>query len=117
MQKITDQQIRNLAAENGIEYAALEAIIHVETPDSGFDSKTGKILIQLEPSWCKKQASYAPSGAWSLNKVDVESKEWPAFNDAFSKKPNAAMESTSWACHRSWASIEVTGIFFRWRND
>lgn len=96
MTKITEQQIRNLATENGIEYAALQAIIHVETPGNGFDQKTGKILIQFEPAWFKKKAPYAPSGNWSLNKVDVQSKEWPAYEDAYSKDPNAAMESTSW---------------------
>lgn len=94
--RITDQQIRNLAEQNGIEYAALQAILHVETPGSGFDSKTGKILIQFEPSWFKKKAPYAPSGSWSLNKVDVQSREWPAYDDAYAKNPNAAIESTSW---------------------
>ena len=53
------------------------------------------ILIQFEPSWFRKKVAYAPSGAWSVNKVDVQSKEWVAFNDTFKINPNAAMESTS----------------------
>ena len=52
-------------------------------------------MIQFEPAWFRKKAPYAPSGLWSLNKVDVQSKEWLAFNNAFSKNPNAAMLSTS----------------------
>ena len=90
-----DQKIINLCKEQPIDTAALLAIISVETPGQGFDANTGKILIQFEPVWFKKQAPYAPSGLWSVNKVDVQSKEWLAFNDAFSKNPDAAMKSTS----------------------
>lgn len=93
--KLTEDQIRLLACENNIEYAALKAFIEVESGGTGFDSVTGKIIIQFEPSWFKKKAPYAPTGAWSLNKVERQSKEWVAFNDAFKKNPNAAMESTS----------------------
>ena len=77
------------------EKAALMAFIEVETGGEGFDSTTGKIMIQFEPSWFKKKAPYAPSGKWSVNKVERQSKEWVAFNDAFRINPNAAMESTS----------------------
>lgn len=95
MKKLTNNDISELAIAYGIEYAALKAFIEVESGGIGFDSKTGKIIIQFEPSWFRKKAPYAPSGAWSLNRVDVQSKEWIAFNDAFKKNPNAAMESTS----------------------
>ena len=95
MTRITDQQIRQIAEINGLGFAELKAFIEVESGGKGFDEKTGKIIIQFEPSWFKKKAPYAPSGAWSLNKVEVQSKEWIAFNDAFRKDPNAAMESTS----------------------
>lgn len=78
-----------------LEWEAVAAFIEVESGGRGFDSKTGKILIQFEPSWFKRKAPYAPSGIWSVNKVDVQSKEWEAFNDAFKKDKNAAMESTS----------------------
>jgi hypothetical protein len=79
----------------GFDPAVMLSFIEVETGGKGFDTNTGKIMIQFEPSWFKKKAPYAPSGVWSLNKVDVQSKEWIAFNDAFKLNPNAAMESTS----------------------
>lgn len=78
-----------------IPFAALMAFIRVESGGKGFDSSTGKILIQFEPSHFKKCEPYAPSGAWSVNRVDVQSKEWVAFNNAFSIDPDSAMESTS----------------------
>lgn len=92
---ISDKELKEIALQFGIEFAALKAFIDVESGGYGFDKKTGKILIQFEPHWFKKKAPYAPSGAWSVNKVDVQSKEWIAFNDAFKKNPIAAMESTS----------------------
>lgn len=78
-----------------LDTASVLSFISVETGGQGFDSKTRKILIQFEPAWFKKQAPYAPSGLWSVNKVDVQSKEWAAFNDAFSKNKDAAMKATS----------------------
>lgn len=95
MMKITNEQIRNLADAGGLEYAALKAFLEVESGSKGFDEETGKLIIQFEPVWFRRQAPYAPSGKWSYNKVEVQSKEWPAFNDAFAKNPTAAMESTS----------------------
>ena len=89
------QEIINLCKEQPIDTAALLAIISVETPGQGFDEHTGKILIQFEPVWFRRKAPYAPSGLWSVNKVDVQSKEWEAFNDAFKKNPDAAMQATS----------------------
>lgn len=93
---ITEQDIRELAKNAGIEYAMFRAFLAVETGGRGFDPRTGKIMIQFEPIWFRRQAPYAPSGAWSLNKVEVQSREWVAFNDAFAKDPDAAMEATSW---------------------
>lgn len=95
MTPITDDQIKEIAEANGIEYAALKAFIEVESGGRGFDLKTGKILIQFEPHWFKRKAPFAPSGDWSINKVDVQSKEWIAFTDAYTKNTTAAMESTS----------------------
>ena len=48
-------------------------------------------MIQFEPAWFKKLAPYAPSGKWSVNKVDVQSQEWKAFNDAFAKNPDKSI--------------------------
>ena len=87
--------IMKVAKEFGYEDAALAAFIETETGGKGFDKTTGKIIIQFEPAWFRKKTPYAPSGAWSVNKVDVQSKEWIAFNDAFAKNADGAMESTS----------------------
>jgi len=78
-----------------IEFTVLMAFIEVESGGKGFDDNTGKILIQFEPHWFKKRVPYGPSGAWSVNKVDRQAKEWEAFNSAFAINPDAAMESTS----------------------
>lgn len=88
-------QIKDMAESFDLDSAAVCAFIAVETGGLGFDKNTGKIIIQFEPSWFRKKAPYSPSGLWSVNKVDVQSKEWLAFNDAFRKNANAAMESTS----------------------
>jgi hypothetical protein len=90
-----DKEIIDICKKQNVEVASLLAFISVETGGKGFDDKTGKILIQFEPTWFKKNAPYAPSGIWSVNKVDVQSKEWLAFNDAYKKNPDAAMQSTS----------------------
>ena len=95
MNKELTQIIKKLSVQFGIEAAALASFIMTETGGKGFDDKTGKILIQFEPKWFKKHVPYAPSGAWSVNKVDVQTKEWIAFNDAFAKNADGAMRSTS----------------------
>ena len=90
-----DKNIITECKKYSLDTASLLAFIQVETGGQGFDSKTKKILIQFEPVWFKRQAPYAPSGKWSVNKVEVQSKEWIAFNDAFAKNKEAAMMSTS----------------------
>lgn len=92
---ITNEKIKEIANRFGLEYAALKAFIEVESGGHGFDKKTGKILIQFEPHWFKRHVLYAPSGLWSVNKVDVQSREWLAFNNAFKINPEGAMKSTS----------------------
>lgn len=78
-----------------IEFSVLMAFIAVESGGRGFDEKTGKLLIQFEPHWFKKKAPYAPSGNWSVNKVDRQEAEYKAFSEAFRIDSIAAMESTS----------------------
>lgn len=90
-----DAQIVKLAKSSGLDPAAILAFISVETGGRGFDQSTGRIIIQFEPAWFKKKEPFAPSGKWSVNKVDVQSREWEAFNEAYSINPNSAMESTS----------------------
>lgn len=94
-EKLTQQQITDLASKHGYTYKRLNAVVKVESGGIGFASDTGKIIIQFEPSWFRRKTGYYPSGLWSQNKVDRQSKEWLAFNDAFKLNPNAAMESTS----------------------
>jgi len=86
--------IKETAAEFNIEAAAIACFIETETGGVGFNVD-GKIIIQFEPVWFRKQAPYAPSGLWSVNKVEVQSKEWLAFNSAFAISPVTAMMSTS----------------------
>ena len=93
MNKVIKSLVQDL--DLPFEKSALMAFIEVETGGEGFDPTTGKILIQFEPSWFKKKVPYAPSGKWSVNKVERQAKEWIAFNNAFRINPNAAMESTS----------------------
>lgn len=91
-----DKQIIDLAKKQEVvKPAALLAFISVETGGKGFDEKTGKIIIQFEPAHFRKKAPFAPSGKWSVNGVERQAAEWIAFNDAFRKNPEAAMESTS----------------------
>ena len=85
MKKEITDIVSKVSKDFGFETAVLMAFIDVETGGKGFNTD-GKIMIQFEPSWFKRKAPYAPSGIWSVNKVDVQSKEWLAFNDAFKKK-------------------------------
>lgn len=91
---ITEKEYANLANEFNVGISKVKAIDTVESNGQGFDPKTGKIVIQFEPHYFKRISKFV-SGLWSLNKVDIQIQEWKAFNDAFSKNQNAAMESTS----------------------
>jgi hypothetical protein len=91
---ITTKEYSVLAKEFGIAISKVQAIDSVESSGQGFNPKTGKIMIQFEPGYFKR-ISKLIKGLWSLNKVDIQVKEWEAFNDAFTKNPTAAMESTS----------------------
>ena len=93
--KLTKEDYQALSMEFGLPIAAIKAVVTVESGGKGFDELTEKIIIQFEPAWFKRKAPFTPSGKWSLNKVERQAQEWAAFNDAFSKNPNAAMESTS----------------------
>lgn len=90
---VTKEQITDIAKSIGLGYAELMAFIATESPMKGFVN--GKLLIQFEPAHFRKMEPYAPSGKWSVNKVDVQTKEWEAFNNAFSIDPESAMKATS----------------------
>ena len=91
---ITDKEYKELAGSFGLPISSVKAIDEVESSGKGFDSKTGKIIIQFEPHYFKR-ISKLISGLWAKNKVDTQVKEWEAFNDAFKRNPTAAMESCS----------------------
>ena len=93
--KLKNEDFTILSKEFLIEEAAIKAVVAVESGGKGFSEVTGKIIIQFEPAWFKRKAPYTPSGKWSLNKVENQTAEWIAFNDAFSKNKTASMESTS----------------------
>ncbi|PPK97841.1 Protein of unknown function [Parapedobacter indicus] len=86
--------IKEIARNNGLPYAALKSFDEVECPGRGFNDD-GRLLIQFEPVWFKRHEPFAPSGKWSVNKVDIQSREWEAFNDAWKIDPDSAMKSTS----------------------
>ena len=88
------KQILLMCEERDIDPNVLRAFIAVESGGRGF-AENGKLIIQFEPAWFKRKAPYAPSGKWSLNKIERQAAEWEAFNSAFKIDPNAAMESTS----------------------
>ena len=90
-----EQKLIQLAKNSKYEPAVMLAFLSVETGGKGFDESTGKLIIQFEPAWFRRKAPYAPSGLWSLNKIDRQKQEWIAFNDAYGKNRDAAMESTS----------------------
>lgn len=89
-----NQIIKSIALQFSIDWRLIAAFIEVESGGKGFTDK-GRILIQFEPSWFRKKVAYAPSGQWSVNKVDIQKKEWTAFNNAYSINPHGALESTS----------------------
>lgn len=92
------KDIELLAKQYGIDYAVLAAIVEVESAGNGFDSKTGKIIIQFEPHWFKRLYSNwraHANKAWFFNKVETQPGEWKAFNSAFAINKDAAMQSTS----------------------
>lgn len=92
---MTTKDFIELSKEFGISFAQIKAVDSVESGGRGFDKSNGKIIIQFEPRWFKRKSPYTPSGLWSLNKVERQAQEWIAFNDAFRKDANSAMESTS----------------------
>lgn len=119
--KVSKEEISKIAESIGTDYASLMAFISVESGGSGFDPKTGKIIIQFEPSWFRRLAivelkeyqrlkirfdsGKILAGAekklldnWNkvlANKVEGQVAEWLAFNAAFAINPRIAMLSTS----------------------
>lgn len=97
--QLTNAQIFDIATKNGYEYKALKSIIQVESGQHGFSDKTGRILIQFEPSWFRGQYKHWQNDTvhtlWQSNKVGDQTEEWAAFNNAYAENADAAMLSTS----------------------
>lgn len=53
--RLTIPQIEAAAVAAGYEPRAVRAVIQVETGGSGYDAKTGYLLIQFEPAWFRRQ--------------------------------------------------------------
>jgi hypothetical protein len=96
---LTNSQIYDLATQFGLEYKSVKAIIQVESGQHGFSEKTGRIIIQFEPSWFKRENTDwkqdTKHTVWQSNQVGDQTAEWIAFNDAFASDADAAMKSTS----------------------
>ena len=91
-----DKQIIDFARkQDAVDPAKFLSFVAVETGGLGFSKETGKIVIQFEPHWFRKKAPFAPSGKWSVNGVERQAAEWIAFNDAFAKDKESAMQATS----------------------
>lgn len=88
--KITPQQIEDLAKSFGFPVAAVKAFLKVESGGNGFNVD-GKIIIQFEPHIFKKYTKKVIA-----NGVEGQSKEWVAFNEAWKIDSQATMLSTSW---------------------
>jgi hypothetical protein len=89
MHRITDEQIKQLATEFHYDPQLLKAFIQVEGTGNGFN-RDGKLKIQFEPLYFQRYTKIKIT-----NSVDVQSKEWEAFNAAYKLNPGAAMMSTS----------------------
>jgi len=96
VKKLTKREMVELAVKYDLDVHVVDAIKQVESSGNGFDWRTGKIMIQFEPHWFKKLADNPKAGqVWRNNKVEPQSGEWAAFNDAWKINPEAAMLSTS----------------------
>ena len=93
---ISNSDLDRLSREFNIPVNVIKTVDAVESGGKGFNYD-GKIIIQFEPSWFKRLFPLWRNndGVWSKNGVEGQSKEWIAFNNAFSKNKNSAMESTS----------------------
>jgi hypothetical protein len=113
---LTKDQISTIAQGIGLDYARFMAFISVESGGLGFSTKTGKIIIQFEPTWFhryltqfkvahefstkvdehgRKVYVLSAGGITLDNGIEGQDGEWEAFNKAFAIHPTAAMLSTS----------------------
>jgi hypothetical protein len=119
MSRLTIDQINATATAAGFEPQAVRAVLQVETGGSGYDRKTGWLLIQFEPAWFRRklstlllerirQAEQATSllpvqvelladwKATQSNGVEGQVQERKAFDAATRIDAHAAQLATSW---------------------
>jgi hypothetical protein len=117
--KLTPDQIAEAATTAGFEPRAVRAVIQVETGGSGYDARTGWLLIQFEPTWFKRLLPKAKLAAinaaaaakehtakqqvllhnWRItqaNAVEGQLRERLAFDAATSIDPRTAQLATRW---------------------
>jgi hypothetical protein len=96
---ITPDQVKALAASYGVEYAALMAVITVESSGVGFNPPTGKIIIRFEPTWFKRLKTDWQDDTvhttWENTGVGNQAAQWAAFDNAFAESADDAMKSAS----------------------
>lgn len=112
MNKLTDNDINEVANGVGLTFKQVKTVLLIESGGSGFDANTGKIKIQFEPHIFHKQLALKKITStlqlitgtlYKLtigkiileNKVDVQSKEWEAFNKALTINEDATYNATS----------------------
>lgn len=108
--KITTDQVKALAASFGVEYAALMAVITVESSGVGFNPPTGKLIIRFEPTWFHRLSNHAEANdaaAWNTLPSGNQAEEYALFDSAFGIDQVAAMESTS------VGMMQVMGFHYR----
>lgn len=88
---ISTDEIVSLAKDYQIDPSFLKAILVTESSNTGFDPKTGKIKIQFE-AWHYQEMTKKRID----NGVEVQSKEWAAFEQASALNRDAALLCTSW---------------------
>ncbi len=110
--KITDVQIKEIALKNGLTFKQLKTVIQVESAGTGFSKTSGKLLIQFEPHVFHRQLAtkkivsalkFLGGTLYRVvignktieNKVDVQSKEYQAFEEAVKINEDAAYMATS----------------------
>lgn len=111
MDRITDEEIKKIANEFGLGFKVVKTVMLVESAGAGF-SQNGLIKIQFEPHIFHRELAtkkisstlqFLGGTLYKLtignfimeNKVDVQSKEWEAFNKAIEINEDAAYRATS----------------------
>ncbi len=94
---ITTAQVKDLAASYGIEYAALMAVITVESSGVGFNPPTGNLIIRFEEHWFEREFADWKNrqGDWLNLPHGNQAAEYKKFNSAYAINPTAAMLATS----------------------